>query len=390
VNADVPRFPTLNGVRAVAALAVLTTHVSFQTGTTGRGGMAGSVGSRLDFGVALFFVLSGFLLSRGFLARLAAGRPAPSVRNYLWKRALRILPVYWLAVVAAMLLFEENSDTTAVDWLRQLTLTQAYPGGHQVNGLTQMWSLSVEVAFYVLLPGLMAVLAKAVGWRPRRLLLVLGALGLVTPAWLAAVRVWVSPQWADQVSLWLPGFLSWFCAGMALAVVNIQCERQPEKRRTKHLVRVAEATGSWWIGGLALFATASTAVAGPILLEPPTAWEAVAKNLLYAAAATCFVFPLVVGDRRPGPVERPLASAVMNYLGEISYVAFCVHLTVLHLVYTQLTVPPFGGQFGMVWLSTLVGTIAVSALVHRYLEVPLRRFRSVGDRASRATYAVSS
>jgi peptidoglycan/LPS O-acetylase OafA/YrhL len=177
---------------------------------------------------------------------------------------------------------------------------------------------------------------------------------------------------------------------MALAVLNLECERRPRAPRTRQLVRIAEATGSWWIGGLALFATASTAVAGPILLESPTAWEAVAKNLLYAAAATCFVLPLVIGDRRPGPVERPLATPVLNYLGEISYVAFCVHLTVLHLVFTQLTVAPFGGQFGMVWLATVVGTIAVSALVHRYLEIPLRRFRRVGDRASRATYAVSS
>ena len=391
VSASGARYPTLNGVRAIAALAVLTTHVSFQTGTTGRGGVIGSIGSRLDFGVALFFVLSGFLLSREFLVRLAEGRQAPSVGRYYWKRALRILPTYWLAVVAAMVVFPENRGAEVGEWLRQLTLTQVYPDGHQANGLTQMWSLSVEVAFYLVLPGLVAVPAKLIGWRPRRLVIALTALGLSAPLWLAALRVWLPAGRADEPSLWLPGFLSWFCAGMVLAVLGIECDRRPAGRRTRTLIQLARATGTWWLGGLALFAAAATAAGGPILLESPTAWEAVVKNLLYAGAATCFVFPLVIGDRRPGPVERPLASAVLNYLGEISYAAFCLHLTILHLVYTQLTVAPFGGQFGMVWLATLLGTIAVSALVHRYLETPLRRLRTVGVSArASATPAGSS
>ena len=64
-------FPTLNAVRGIGALMVLTTHAAFNTGQILRG-WPGAVLARLDFGVPLFFVLSGFLLSRPFF--LAIGR----------------------------------------------------------------------------------------------------------------------------------------------------------------------------------------------------------------------------------------------------------------------------------------------------------------------------
>src|SRR5690606_8864258 len=85
------RFPTLNAVRAIGALMVLLTHVAFNTGQVVRGSF-GAVLSRFDFGVALFFVLSGFLLARPFLLAVARAEQGPRVAHYLWKRALRILP----------------------------------------------------------------------------------------------------------------------------------------------------------------------------------------------------------------------------------------------------------------------------------------------------------
>ncbi len=72
-----PVFPVLDTLRAVGALAVLTTHTSFQSGDYIGHGVWGTVLSRLDSGVAIFFVLSGFLLSRPYLARAAAGLPRP-------------------------------------------------------------------------------------------------------------------------------------------------------------------------------------------------------------------------------------------------------------------------------------------------------------------------
>ena len=87
------RLPALDALRAVGAAAVIGTHVGFSTGAISRFEWGGLL-ARLDVGVAIFFVLSGFLLFRPFAAAVATGADRPSVRRYLWRRALRILPAY--------------------------------------------------------------------------------------------------------------------------------------------------------------------------------------------------------------------------------------------------------------------------------------------------------
>src|SRR4051812_32160566 len=92
-----PRFPQVDGLRAFAALAVLVTHTAFLSGFNGRG-FAGEVTARLDVGVTLFFVISGFLLYRPFVAARLEGRAGPRVTRYARRRVLRIVPAYWLAL----------------------------------------------------------------------------------------------------------------------------------------------------------------------------------------------------------------------------------------------------------------------------------------------------
>ena len=87
-------FPALDGVRILAATAVVVNHVASKTGTSYVDGLAASLLGHLDIGVAVFFVLSGFLLFRPFPQAAARGRAAPGTGAYLWRRALRILPAY--------------------------------------------------------------------------------------------------------------------------------------------------------------------------------------------------------------------------------------------------------------------------------------------------------
>src|SRR5262245_31908890 len=150
-------YPGLNALRALGALMVLTTHTGFNTGQI-LVGWTGAVIARMDFGVALFFVLSGFLLGRPFLLRGALGQPRSSLRTYFWKRALRILPLYWVVVLATMTLASGNDYVMPTMWLRNFTLTQLYHPDLLPQGLTQMWSLATEAAFYVVLPFLCMVL----------------------------------------------------------------------------------------------------------------------------------------------------------------------------------------------------------------------------------------
>ena len=81
----------LDGVRALAAFAVVGTHVGFQTGRAVEGFWAPFL-ARLDFGVTLFFLLSGFLLYRPFVAAALGEREPTPLSRYVIRRAARILP----------------------------------------------------------------------------------------------------------------------------------------------------------------------------------------------------------------------------------------------------------------------------------------------------------
>ena len=179
-----PLFPMLDTLRAVGALAVLTTHTAFQSGDYLGHGYLGTLLSRLDIGVAIFFVLSGFLLSRPYLARAALRRPPQPLGRYALKRVLRIYPVYAVTVVLALLLIPENDGASTGDWLRSLLLVDTYASVRLPQGLTQMWSLGVEVAFYAVLPFLMLIgVGRRGPLRPLRVVVLLLVLGGVSVAW---------------------------------------------------------------------------------------------------------------------------------------------------------------------------------------------------------------
>jgi peptidoglycan/LPS O-acetylase OafA/YrhL len=93
------RFPLFDALRAIAALSVLVTHCSGLTGFNSDNPL-GAITARLNVGVTIFFVISGFLLYRPFVAARLEGRPAPSPLGYARRRALRIVPGYWVELTA--------------------------------------------------------------------------------------------------------------------------------------------------------------------------------------------------------------------------------------------------------------------------------------------------
>lgn len=191
--AHVDRVASLTGIRAVAALLVVGTHAAYTTGKYTHG-YWGLMSSRMEIGVPIFFVLSGFLLFRPWVKSAATGGPPPSLSRYAWHRVRRIMPAYTVTVLLAYLVYHfrtagPNPGHTWVGLFRNLTLTQIYTDGylgaflHQ--GLTQMWSLAVEVAFYLALPALAYLLLVLVcrrRWQPRLLLATMAGLTMISPA----------------------------------------------------------------------------------------------------------------------------------------------------------------------------------------------------------------
>lgn len=379
-----PDYPGLDTLRAVAAIAVVATHTSFWTGQYGKG-LWGAATARLDIGVAFFFVLSGFLLSRPFLAAMADRRPLPGAGRYFWKRALRIVPLYLIVVVVALLALHDNRGAGVGTWAANLTMTELYVDGLLPAGLTQMWSLTTEVAFYLVLPGLMVVLARTAcrsGWSAPRLLAGLGVLVAVTIAWV----VWIAPLRVGA-GQWLPAYLSWFAVGLALAVISVDVAVRG--RGWERLTVLAHQPGTCWIVAGALFAIVATPIGGPILLVAPTPGAAVAKNLIYAAVAGLIVLPSVLGPSRGTRYADVLALRPLRHVGHISYGIFCIHLLVIHGVTHALGYPLFTGNGLLVLGLTLAITVVLAEIAYRVVERPAMRLKDVRRGSSKTSTAAA-
>ncbi|BBY34789.1 acyltransferase [Mycolicibacter minnesotensis] len=364
--AGVDRVASLTGVRAVAAILVVGTHAAYTTGKYTHG-YAGLLGSRMEIGVPIFFVLSGFLLFQPWVRATAFGGPAPSVRRYAWHRVRRIMPAYVVTVLLAYVIYHyrtagPNPGHNWIGLLRNLTFTQIYTDnymfGYLHQGLTQMWSLAVEVAFYVVLP-LLAYLTLVVlcrrQWRPGLLLVGLAAAAAITPAWLTLVHT--TDFLPDGARLWLPGYLAWFVGGMVLAVL--------------------QAMGVRCYGFVALplalicYLIASTPIAGQPTTSPSELSEALVKAGFYAVIAALLVAPLALGNR--GWYARLLASRPMVWLGEISYEIFLVHLVLMEVAMVcVLRAPVYTGSMLGLFVVTMVITVPVSWLLHRLTRVRSR------------------
>ena len=357
------RIPSLTGIRALAALLVIGTHAAYTTGKYTHG-YAGLLLSRMEIGVSIFFVLSGFLLFVPWVRAAQAGTSAPSLRRYGWHRIRRIMPAYVVAVLGAFVLyhFHDAGPNPGHSWyglLRNLTLTQIYTDGYMFShihqGLTQMWSLAVEVSFYVALPIIgylvLTVLCRR-RWRPRLALAGLAVCALISPAWM--VYVHTAQHLPDGARLWLPGYLAWFIGGMMLAVL------------------AAMGVRCYWFLALPLVVVSyfivSTPVAGEATTSPTGLAEAVVKTIFYAVIATLIVAPPALGDR--GAYERLLSSRPMVWLGEISYEIFLVHLMIMELAMTQvLHWRVYTGNAAVLFTVTLALTIPVAWLLHRCTRV---------------------
>lgn len=359
----VDRVPSLTGIRAVAALLVVGTHAAYTTGKYTHG-FVGLVYSRMEIGVPIFFVLSGYLLFGPWVRAAGTGGPSPSLKRYARNRVRRILPAYLVTVLAAYAIyhFRDGGPNPGHTWwglFRNVTLTQIYTDNYAFallhQGLTQMWSLAVEVAFYVALPALayllMVVLCRR-RWRPLLLLAGLGGLFVLGLAWMALVHT--TDFLPDGARLWLPGYLTWFVGGMTLTVL------------------AAMGVRVYWFVTVPLAALCYLIACTPIAGEPQTSptglAQALVKMVFYAVIATLLVAPLALGDS--GWYSRLLASRPMVWLGEISYEIFLVHLILMEVAMTEvLHWRVYTGNVAGLFLTTMMLSIPVAWVLHRFTRV---------------------
>jgi len=368
----------LDGYRAIAAIMVVITHTAFVSGTYTQGAW-GAVLSRFDFGVTLFFLLSGFLLYSPWARASMTGVRGPRLAGYSWRRLLRIVPAYAVVVVVVVLaLPQAQVARTSASIPLHLAFAQIYVPGALVEGLTQTWSLATEVSFYALLPLLAWVMGRRARGRPvdsaRWQLWVLLVVGLISLAWNVA-RTLPPLESVAGAGFWLPAHLDWFALGMAGAVFRELHALGHNALGVANLRRIASDTVWCLLSAAALLALAATPLGGPYTLQPGTTLTVVARHLLYGAAAAAFLLPAFFAPARGSGWLRVLAGPIPVYLGTISYGIFLWHLSLMWFVLNVLHWQPFDGGFVVILTLTLAASVVVASASWYLLERPLLTLR---------------
>lgn len=379
-NAKTARLAGMEGFRAIAAMSVLVYHVYYYAAPDGRAvdlGVFTKIVDNFRAGVTLFFVLSGFLLYRVFVGAALRGGSMPSVRQYLRNRALRILPAYWVILIAVALVFQFELLTTPLTLLANLLLLQNYvpsylAGGEQGLGIVPAWSLVVEVSFYVLVPILGYIAVRLASRRGRGVAAALVPVGAMLAAGLAAKAITRAMEPSDAMAIWnhaLPTHADWFAAGMALAVARVLHEDGRLHLRRRWVA--AGAVGATLFAVLSAKLTYQGTLSG---LEQQTA------NAVLFAVALGFV---VLSSPQARAV-RWLSWRPVVFLGLASYSLFLVHDPIVRGFRDWgLT---FGGTTGFaVNLVVIAGvSIVLASASYLYVERPAlarKRGWQVGDRA---------
>lgn len=379
-----PRFPLLDAMRALAALAIVATHTAGVTAFN-TDNVLGAYTARLNFGVTLFFLLSGFLLYRPFVAARLEGRPRIRIRDYTRRRILRIVPAYWVALIALAVSIGLPAFWDG-PWWRSFSFTQIYWADSTVQGIFPAWTLCIEVTFYLALPFLAAAIGRLAG---RRWGIDLAVIGALTLASISLRTVLEASGGAYVLQNTLACYFAWFGVGMTLAVLSVAFWGRESSVRP--LAIIGRRPWVPWAAAAVVFwftATQMDLPRGFYLIYDDVSY--LGEHLLYATAATLLLLPAVFqGDpARPGWPRRLLAWPVLAWLGLVSYGIFLYHGPIVaELARVQAAEwIPGSGYLSMTGV-TLAITIPLAAASYYLVERPALSLKD-GFRTRRRRSAV--
>ena len=374
-----PRFPAFNGLRALAAVLVVLVHTSFESGVTPRQHW-GIYTSRLEIGVSVFFLISGFLLYRPFVAAHLLGVSRPRTGAFWLRRLLRIIPAYWLALfmVTTVLNISPIGPGGWKAYAVHYSFLQIYFPDQRLFGITQAWSLCVEMSFYLFIP----IYAMGVGGFRKKLspkgrlgaeLLGLVAMCIVSLVWRYHFLTHnTSGRSSSAAALtWLPTFLDVFAFGMLLAVLSAwthQTKSEPAWLRSRWMPWLS------WTAALGCFYAVSH-LHIPTIPIYTQGLRDIWRQELYALFALFVLLPAVFGPQDQSLIRRALRCWPVASLGAVSYAVFLWHQAVIAEIIARLNLHLFDIPFWPLFLSTLAISTAIATISYLVVERPALRLK---------------
>jgi len=381
--ADADAIPTrtrlggLDGLRGLAALAVFGVHynqivdVDVQLGHFDLHRLLDNG----EYGVALFFILSGLLLSQPFWKSILCGANWPDTRAYVVHRLARILPAYYLALTVLILLAGYwRFEHAWTDILLHYSFLFNYAEFSIFSINAPFWTLAVEVQFYVLLPFLFLLLRRL---SLRKIVTVLVLLSLAAYGlnyWLVSsvdkmilwpgspLLTWIRPYGAvvtHSLLAHLPHFFIGVICGALLLQITTTRSQLPGKGDWRYEI-------VFWLSFMLIFLLLATKL-GDWVQVPYGRYGLPLVPLLLGAMILSTHF--TVGAR------KILDSAPMHMLGQLSYGIYIFHLPVLRFV--DRTMAEAATDAREHWVSlgviSLLLTLLVAAISYFLVERPVLR-----------------
>jgi peptidoglycan/LPS O-acetylase OafA/YrhL len=389
MNTRADRFPLFDSLRAIAALMIVCTHIATFGGVVDDGDWIQPYVGQLVVGVPVFLLISGFLLYRPFALASLTGARRPSFMSYGWRRFLRIVPPYWVALVLITVWLGSNHVYPAGNpaptvfsgegFLAYFAFGQVYDTEYGGGGIPQAWTIDLEVAFYIVLP-LLALL------RPRLAVLagVIAASVLYKIVVLTAEDMDGIPTGPLPLLSSLPAYMDHFALGMGLALVSARVQASKSE---PGFVRVIDRHPwlPWLVAAVAFVAVSRLIGMDGTPSERMSEAQYLARHALFAVVALGLLLPAVFGDATRGLVRRVLANRALLYVGLVSYGVYLWHLAIIvQLVRWDL-------EPAEIVAPAVLGAVAAGSLSYYLVERPVLSLkRLIPDRRDDQPGAVSA
>lgn len=362
-----PYRPALDGVRVVAVVLVIAFHAGMRSVPGGF------------VGVDVFFVLSGFLITRLLLGSARGG----GIRfvDFYARRMRRLLPVAllvlvvtglgWAAVASSVerepLLDDARSAALYfANWHFAGRSVDYFASGDTPSPFQHYWSLSVEEQFYVAWPAIVAVALQGYRRNPararRRLAVLAGLLCVVS---LALVVLAMRRGDAAYGYFGTHARAYQLLAGGLLAVARDGRAGTAVRRGARAAVSFGQLLA---LAGILVVASS----AGPVNVG--------LRGMLTAAFAVLLLAALELDPR--GALAQPLSWPTVRYLGQLSYGTYLWHWPVILMIERFAVMTPH-----RLFLVAMVPSFGLAALSYRVLEQPIRRSPALAVRGRRVLAA---